>query len=103
LGRAQQRSSAAGGGLVERFALVGEIAVDAPDVPAVADAGVNVRATDESSFKLLSLVPLVSGGGIAVLLSTNTTLARLPLVAFVSRTASSQGADLSALLALLDR
>jgi hypothetical protein len=45
---------------------------------------VNVRATDESSFKLLSLVPLVSGGGIAVLLSTNTTLARLPLVAFVS-------------------
>lgn len=43
----------------------------------------NVRATDESSFKLLSLVPLVSGGGIAILLSTNTTLARLPLVVFV--------------------
>lgn len=43
----------------------------------------SVRATDESSFKLLSLVPLVSGGGIAILLSTNTTLARLPLVLFV--------------------
>jgi hypothetical protein len=43
----------------------------------------SVRATDESSFKLLSLVPLVSGGGIAILLSTNTTFARLPLVVFV--------------------
>lgn len=43
----------------------------------------NVRATDESSFRLLSLVPLVSGGGIAILLSTNMTLARLPLVVFV--------------------
>jgi hypothetical protein len=43
----------------------------------------NIRATDEISFKLLSLVPLVSGGGITLLLSTNTSLARLPLVVFV--------------------
>jgi hypothetical protein len=43
----------------------------------------NIRATDEISFKLLSLVPLVSGGGITILLSTNTSLARLPLVVFV--------------------
>jgi hypothetical protein len=43
----------------------------------------NIRATDEISFKLLSLVPLVSGGGITLLLSTNTSLARLPLVIFV--------------------
>jgi hypothetical protein len=43
----------------------------------------NIRATDENSFKLLSLVPLVSGGGITLLLSTNTSFTRLPLVVFV--------------------
>jgi hypothetical protein len=43
----------------------------------------NIRATDEISFKLLSLVPLVSGGGITVLLSTNTNFSRLPIVVFV--------------------
>jgi hypothetical protein len=44
---------------------------------------VNVRTTDDISFKLLGFVPLVSGSGIAVLLSTNTSLSRLPLVIFV--------------------
>jgi hypothetical protein len=45
---------------------------------------VNIRATDENSFRLLSLVPLVSGGGIAILLSSSTSFDRLPLVVFVS-------------------
>jgi hypothetical protein len=43
----------------------------------------NVRTTDDISFKLLGFVPLVSGVGIAVLLSTSTSLSSLPLVVFV--------------------
>jgi len=43
----------------------------------------NIRETDETSFKLLGFVPLVSGSGITVLLSTNTTFSRLPIVIFV--------------------
>jgi hypothetical protein len=43
----------------------------------------NIRTTDDISFKLLGLVPLISGSGIVVLLSTNTSFSRLPLVLFV--------------------
>jgi hypothetical protein len=45
---------------------------------------VNIRTTDDISFKLLGLVPLASGSGIVVLLSTNTSFSRLPLVVFVA-------------------
>jgi hypothetical protein len=43
----------------------------------------NVRTTDDISFKLLGFVPLVSGVGITVLLSTSTSFSSLPLVVFV--------------------
>jgi hypothetical protein len=43
----------------------------------------NVRTTDDISFKLLGLVPFVSGAGVAILLSTNTDLSSLPTVVFV--------------------
>jgi DNA-directed RNA polymerase subunit F len=43
----------------------------------------NVRTTDDISFKLLGFVPLISGVGITVLLSTNTELSSLPVVIFV--------------------
>jgi hypothetical protein len=44
---------------------------------------VNIRTTDDISFKLLGFVPLVSGVGISVLLSTNTGLSSLPVVVFI--------------------
>lgn len=43
----------------------------------------NIRTSDDISFKLLGFVPLVSGAGITVVLSTDTTLSDLPLVLFV--------------------
>jgi hypothetical protein len=44
---------------------------------------VNVRTTDDISFKLLGLVPLVSGVGITVLLSKDISSFSLPILVFV--------------------
>src|SRR4029450_12904322 len=44
----------------------------------------NVRTTDEISFKLLGLVPLVSGGGIVLLLDAGKRPARPPATIFVA-------------------
>jgi hypothetical protein len=44
----------------------------------------NVRTTDEISFKLLGLVPLVSGGGIVLLLDAGKRPAWSPATIFVA-------------------
>jgi hypothetical protein len=44
----------------------------------------NIRATDEISFKLLGLVPLVSGTGIVVLLDRSREPAWSPIAVFVA-------------------
>jgi hypothetical protein len=44
----------------------------------------NIRATDEISFKLLGLVPLVSGAGIFVLLDRSKQPAWSPMAVFVA-------------------
>jgi hypothetical protein len=44
----------------------------------------NIRATDEISFKLLGLVPLVSGTGIVVLLDRSREPAWSPTAVFVA-------------------
>jgi hypothetical protein len=44
---------------------------------------VNVRTTDDISFKLLGFVPLVSGSGIVVLLNTSTITTNIGLSVFV--------------------
>lgn len=78
----EQPSSKVEGGADEAAHEIGNLAPE--DAKQLYDqVCANIRATDEISFKLLSLVPLVSGGGITLLLSTNTSLARLPLVVFV--------------------
>jgi hypothetical protein len=44
----------------------------------------SVRATDEISFKLLGLVPLISGGGIVLLLDAGKRPTWSPVVIFVA-------------------
>jgi hypothetical protein len=49
-----------------------------------AEICVNIRATDDISFKLLGLVPLVSGAGIVTILVANRTQAWSPITFFVA-------------------